>query len=214
MIIGYIHVCQKGEWKRSFNMLMSCIKSGGLYDKANLIRIGVLSDNDEYDMELFDDPKFNVVHKGKSEEYERPTLLHMHQSSFTDPAYTKYFYLHTKGIRHFGTIREQNVLDWINLMLYWNIERYELALNALNEENNNSTYGCNQVCRHYSGNFWWCTSKYCQTLPNTIDAGYTDPEYWVWRGKGNKYVVFNSGLEGMGHYCEPYPRHMYVTTQF
>jgi hypothetical protein len=210
MIIGYIHVCQKGEWKRSFNMLMSCIKSSGLYDKVDLIRIGILSDNDNYNMELFDDSKFNVVYKGKSEEYERPTLLHMHQSSFIDHVNTKYFYLHTKGIRHFGTREEKRILDWINLMLYWNIEQHEMALNALNEENDNSTYGCNYVklpCSHYSGNFWWCTSKYCQTLPNTIGKGYTDPEFWIWHGTGKKFAVFSSNTN---HYSNIYPRKIYA----
>ena len=41
-IIGYIHICQKGDWKRSFNILIDSIKKSKLYDNTDEIRIGIV----------------------------------------------------------------------------------------------------------------------------------------------------------------------------
>ena len=78
-IIGYIHICQKGDWKRSFTMLIDCIKKSGLYEKTKRIRLGILNDDGIYKNNdlILEDPKFKIVYVGKSQEYERPTLLHM-----------------------------------------------------------------------------------------------------------------------------------------
>ncbi len=43
-IIGYIHICQKGEWKRSFDIIFNSLQNSGLYDETSEIRCGILSD--------------------------------------------------------------------------------------------------------------------------------------------------------------------------
>ncbi len=210
-IIGYFHICQKGDWRRSFDMIMNALKKS-LYDYSVEIRCSVLSDDFIHD-ERFDDPKIKIIYKGKPEEYERPTLLHMREQAFIDPPNTRYYYLHTKGISHFNTPKEANVMDWINLLLYWNIEKWQTAINTLTTYN---TYGCNFTGVHYSGNFWWSKPSHIKTLQSYIPAYYTAPEDWVtnieWVGYG-EYVkltpkifnVFSSGLQGMGHYEHRYP---------
>ena len=118
-IIGYFHICQKGEWKRSFDMIFNCIQNFGLYDAVEEIRIGVISDSGLLiPDDRFNDAKIKIIYIGKSNQYERPTLLHMKDSSLKDGLECKYFYLHTKGLRHFGTDKENYVIDWIHLMLY------------------------------------------------------------------------------------------------
>ena len=62
-IIGYIHVCQKGQWQRSFGMLVDSIKKSGLYEHTIKIRLGVVNDT----AILIEDPilkddKFEVVY--------------------------------------------------------------------------------------------------------------------------------------------------------
>lgn len=207
MIIGYIHVCQKGEWKKSFSMLIDNIKKYGLYDNTTEIRLGVVNDNSSviHD-DILNDPKFKIVIIGKSEEYERPTLLHMRKMSEIDDEKTLYFYLHTKGISHFGTEKELPVIDWINLMLYWNIENWKLAIEKLQTYD---TYGCNDTKRHYSGNFWWAKREHILKLPKTIGPRYIAPEDWVQTVRDNKCNIYSSGLQGFGHYKRRFPRKKY-----
>jgi len=202
-IIGYIHVCQKGEWKRSYDMLISSIKNSGLYDNLTEIRLGVVSeDSNMIPDERFKDPKIKIVYTGNSDEYERPTLLNMKKRSNEDPENTLYFYLHTKGLRWYGTKHEDKVLEWINSMLDCNIVNWENAVNILNTY---ETYGCNYNGGHYSGNFWWATAKHIQKLPDTIPEYYTAPEDWVLMNKDGLYC--NKNCED--NFVSPYDPEMY-----
>ena len=205
-IIGYIHICQKGQWKRSFEMLLNCIKKSNLYENIKVIRLGIVNDDGILiDDEILKDPIFDIIYVGNSLEYERPTLLHMRNKSESEID-TNYFYLHTKGIRHFGNNNEQQIIDWINLMLYWNIEKWELAIQKLKIYD---TYGCNDLGCHYSGNFWWAKSSHIIKLPTVIGSYYIAPEDWVQTIRENKYTVYNSGHQGMGHYTEYFSRENY-----
>ena len=213
MIIGYVHICQIGDWYRSLSMIFNKIKESGLYQEVTEIRCGILNDNLKIiDCDFLQDPKIKIVYVGHPNEYERPTLLHMKKSSATDPDNTKYFYSHTKGLRWFKTNKEHNVVDWIKLLLYWNIENYKKAIAALD---NYDTYGCNYYKQdnynpsHYSGNFFWVKHSYLKLLDEHINIGYNDPEFWLCSKNGKYYNVYSSGLEGMGHYDNPYPENVY-----
>ena len=204
-IICYFHICQREGWKTSFDMFMNALKKHGLYKKTHQIRCGIVSDNGVLvDDERFHDKKISIIYVGKSEEYERPTLLHMRKMSETEDV--MYYYLHTKGIQHFGKPLQQNIVDWINLLIYWNIEKWELAVSLLSKYN---TYGCNFLENHYSGNVWWAQSCHIKLLPTVIGSGYTDPECWILTCLDKAYCVYNSGLEGMGHYDTVFPRIKY-----
>lgn len=209
-IIGYIHICQKGEWKRSLTMLMNIIKQSELYNNSSIIRLGIVNDSGILiEDEILNDPKFEIVYVGQSIEYERATLHHMSFMSHVDDESTKYYYLHTKGIRHFGTESELNVIDWMNLMLYWNIEKWSDAILSLN--NGYDTYGINYCnSNHFSGNFWWATSRHIRKLPSHIGDRYNDPEDWVLSVPNNFFVAYQSPLTGMGHYYHRFPREVYV----
>lgn len=209
-IIGYFHICQKGEWKRSFDMIFNCIKNYGLYDATSEIRLGIVNDDDKIieDYRL-NDSKFKVIFTGNSELYERPTLIHIRECCIEDGEDTLYWYLHTKGLRHFGTSKESYVVDWINLMLYFNIRKWEYAVEKLET---NNTYGINLLGMHfYSGNFWWARSTHIAKLPNKIENYYTAPEDWILRKKEGIYQAFSSGIQGEGHYNENYPETKYMS---
>jgi hypothetical protein len=206
-IIGYIHVCQKYKWQKSFSMLIDCIKKYGLYDNTNEIRLGIVNDNAKLiEDDILNDKKFNIVDIGKSDQYERLTLLNMRKMAEIDNEETVYFYLHTKGISHFDTAKQYNVIDWINLMLYWNIENWKLALKKLETYD---TYGCNHTGEHYSGNFWWAKKQHILKLPQIIESYYTAPEDWVQIIRKNSCNIYSSGLQGMGHYRSRFPREKY-----
>jgi hypothetical protein len=193
-------------------MIFNKIKESTLYDNVDEIRCGVVNDTGILISDsLFNDPKIKIIHVGYSHEYERPTLLHMRNSTDMN---TKYLYCHTKGIRWFGTQKENYVVDWINLLIYWNIEKWRDAVLELERYD---TYGCNFYKKdnfnpnHYSGNFFWVTSNHVKKLNNIIGPKYNDPEFWLFNiNVPYRYLnIYSSGLEGMGHYDNPYPRHLY-----
>ena len=89
-IIGYIHVCQIGEWKRSFKMLLDSIKTSGLYENTSVIRLGILNNIGVIQQdEILNDDKFEIVYVGRSEEYEVPTLLSIRKQAEQDIIYTQ-----------------------------------------------------------------------------------------------------------------------------
>ena len=213
-VIVYIHVCQLGDWRRSFNMTMDRIRTSGLYSVATEFRCGVVSPTGAVTPdELFMDPKMKIICSGYSQEYERPTLLHMRNSAEIDGDETRYLYVHTKGLRWFGTPKEPFVLDWIKLLLYWNVNKWSDALMRLDTHD---TYGCNYYCKdspwppHYSGNFFWTKPAHLKTLPRHIGLGYNDPEFWLCLNRPLAFNAFASGLEGMGHYDTPFPESIYA----
>ena len=190
-IVGYIHICQKDEWKKSFDMLMESLKTHGLYKRSNKIRVGVVNGTgNKIEDERFNDPKLEIIHIGKDDAYERPTLLHMKNSCVTDPNGTLYYYLHTKGIRHFGTKHETSVTEWMKSMSYWNIELWKEVVDKLKTH---ETYGCHYNNVHYVGNFWWSTAEHVKKLSDKIPDYYTAPEDWILTNKDNMYCANNCG---------------------
>jgi hypothetical protein len=188
-IICYFHICQKDGWQKSFDLSMDMIKKSGLYEYTNEFRIGIVNDNSILVDDIrFNDPKVKIIFVKSSSEYERPTLLHMKAFSYKDPKGTLYYYLHTKGIRHFNTSGENIIIDWINQMLYYNIEKWKDVITILKTY---ETYGCNYHYKHYSGNFWWSTAEHVKKISDTIGNNYTDPEDWILTNKDNMYCVHN-----------------------
>ena len=43
-IIGYFHVCQIGQWERSFDIIFNYLKNYRLYHITSQIRIGIIND--------------------------------------------------------------------------------------------------------------------------------------------------------------------------
>ena len=207
-IIIYIHVCQKGDWKRSFKMIMDKIKETGLYEEVFEIRCCVLNDICLDSDPILIDKKIKIIYLGTTDNYERPTLLHMKNSQ--DDA--KYLYCHTKGIRWFGTENESNVIDWIKLLLYWNLIKWKNAVKILNDCD---LYGCNYITApvpHYSGNFFWVTRKHLNKLNDFIGNEYCDPEFWVFTQPCMSFNAYTSCVANCsGHYSNAYPEELYNT---
>ena len=209
-IIGYFHICQKEGWKKSFDLIFPVIKSSGLYDATNEIRIGIVNESGTHiiEDERLNDPKFNIIFCKSCDEYERPTLYHMRIHADVDQGNNLYWYVHSKGISHFGKSNESCIIDWINYMLYWNIEKWKIAIVILSQYD---TYGCNEIKNlHYSGNFWWTKSSHLKDLPVFIDSYYTAPEDYICKKRDKLFNIHSCGLQGCGHYQYNYSRDNYI----
>ena len=207
-IIGYFHICQRYGWQKSFDLIFSKIKSSGLYDATTEINIGIVN-NVGYVLDdiRLKDRKFKIILCKPESEYERPTLYHMRQNATIYPENYSYWYVHTKGISHWGSYYETCIIDLINFLLYWNIEQWKLATKILEKYD---TYGCNAIVKqHYSGNFWWAKGSHIRKLPEHIPDYYTAPEDWVCIKNDKMFNIYSSGLQGHGHYQYNLPENKY-----
>jgi hypothetical protein len=200
-IIGYFHICQEGNWQKSFDIIFKEIKDSGLYDASCKIRVGIVNNvgyvKNDYRL---NDPKIKIIFCKPACLYERPTLLHMKKRAIIDPKNTCYWYVHSKGITHFGKPNESCIIDWINLLLYWNIKKWKIAYSMLEKYD---TYGCNAIGKqHYSGNFWWANSYHLLSLPFYIENNYTAPEDYICKKNDKMFNIYSSRLIGHGHYSE------------
>jgi hypothetical protein len=125
----------------------------------------------------------------------------------------KYWYIHTKGISHHGSYREQNVKDWRKYMEYFVIQKWKTCYKDLD------TYDIAGVnyekipYYHYSGNFWWATSKYISTNETEFtNEDYYETEFWLCRGKPS-HIGISYHSSKINHYEHRYPPQMYVSKE-
>lgn len=204
-IIVYIHLCQKPYWHVTFNKIMSALRESELYDNLQEIRLGIVNDHGQInDDPSFHDPKISTVFFNHSSMYERATLLHMRRSAANDNA--QYLYVHSKGLKYLdgsqGEHKKNCVMDWVDLMLHWNVYNWRLASEKLFSHD---VYGCEFFCgpeKHFSGNFWWANSHYVNTLPEHIGPEYCDPEFWIC--KRDKVIICNIHSTGLSSGGELY----------
>jgi hypothetical protein len=141
--------------------------------------------------------------------FELPTLKLMHDYC-KDNQNTKVLYLHTKGVSYSNKLDGYiHLIHWIEMMLYFMCEKSEDCLRALNTHD---TVGCNfseKPMPHYSGNFWWATSKHLSKLSKGDLMNKMSGEWWLLSNNPNKYIAHNSEIN---HFQQPYPREVY--TQF
>jgi GR25 family glycosyltransferase involved in LPS biosynthesis len=125
-------------------------------------------------------------------DFELPTLCLLHQFSMHTPN-TKVLYVHTKGISYpINDYRYEPVLDWINYMLYFLCEKSKNCLELLDC---NDVVGCDYKelpLPHFSGNFWWATTKYIKSLDTSSLFDKMSAEWWLHTNNPIKSVLWNS----------------------
>jgi FkbM family methyltransferase len=138
--------------------------------------------------------------------FEIPTLRLIQEFSETSPN-TKILYLHTKGISYAkGDPRYGNGLDWINYMLHFLCSKSEDCLRLLDSHD---VTGCNfseAPKPHFSGNFWWATSKHLKTLDKGLLTDKMSAEWWLLSKPVKKASLWQSDKN---HFHERYPKEEY-----
>jgi beta-1,4-mannosyl-glycoprotein beta-1,4-N-acetylglucosaminyltransferase len=140
-------------------------------------------------------------------------IILIHQFSKENLNYN-ILYLHTKGIHYDDNNQKEN--DWIDMMLYFLVEKFEFCLEKMN--NGIQAVGCNYYDeqmkirnpKHFSGNFWWANSQYISTLPSLIEktenVNPNDAEFWLCNNNPFVYEIHNSKIN---HYLDVYPSQNY-----
>jgi len=204
----YFHIATLHNWKEVVTKIFHMIHNSGLLEAVSDINICVLGDQEAV-RSLLNHPKIKIrYHSVNTEEYERPILKLLRQDAIEAQANQKPFkalYLHSKGIRY----RNQNnpcVTDWVNYLLYFNVEKWPTNVDALNDHQICGVSWREEPKPHYSGNFWWARSDYLAELPAEIGPDYLDPEMWLASNQPKFKCLHYSKVN---HYSTPYPESLY-----
>ena len=111
----------------------------------------------------------------------------------------KFLYIHTKGVSAKNAASD-NIYWWRTWMEYHLIYRFRECVEALDTFNIVGVgYTTKMIGPHFSGNFWWTTGKYFNTLPKNPDgslnigSGYYEPENFIFKGKGPLHIDMDNG---------------------
>ena len=179
----YIHICCINNWEDVLNKLLSNIKLSGLYYIIDEIRCIVIGNNNS---NIFNDSKIKIIYQNNDIYlYEFKAMELIYLDSLKEDF--NILYLHTKGIKHYNQLTEQNVKDWVDMLIYFNINKFNICLEYLN---NNDVVGVNLQPNpwHFSGNFWWSKSSHIKTLGLIQDKSYNGPEFYITKKKEGKYI--------------------------
>lgn len=181
------------------------ICKSSLLQKVESINVVAVGDNKEKAKDLFKFFEKVNIRTGTNNGSESDTLKLLWNTCQKEDI--NVLYLHSKGVTKPNF---NNVKDWANLMEYFLIEKHEQCLEALETHD---VCGVNyfNTKPHYSGNFWWATSKHIKRLKELkvekIDRLYC--EYWLFDIDAviKRKEIYNSGIN---HYYEPFPRQRYA----
>ncbi len=193
--------------------LLSKVIYSGLIDKLDLIVINNLGDNIGIsNLDLSDDyvKKFHLINYSSNPLFfEIPTINLIHSFSQFNPN-VKVLYLHTKGTSYKEL--SPTVADWINLLIYVNIERHDVCLRELDEYD---CVGCNYLTypeNHFSGNFWWSKTDYICKLDRIVQLIKHKTEFWLCGNNSTHPKIKSLHDSNINHYHELYPSEKYINT--
>jgi GR25 family glycosyltransferase involved in LPS biosynthesis len=207
--VCFIHSCHlSGKGTESLDNLLFKINNSGLMDKLDLLiinNIGIEIDSSKYEVSN----KIKLINFSENTQlWEMPTLKIMHYFATQQTEKVNILYLHTKGISYNkGSSIYENVQDWINYMMYFLVDKHYECLTMLDTYD---TVGVNYSAapkKHWSGNYWWATSKHISKLDAHHFGIKHDGEWWVNSRNDTKYFeIHNSGKD---HYKESYKLNNY-----
>jgi hypothetical protein len=207
-VVCFIHSCHlpnSPAGTEKLDLVLDAVLKVKEIQVITINNIGLRLDHAKYEAM---DPRIMVVHcSDNSQEFELPTLRLMHEFSLNSPN-TKVLYVHTKGISYpKGDSRYEPGLDWINYMLHFLCEKSEHCLKLLDTHD---VAGCNfseSPQPHFSGNFWWATTKYLKSLDTALLTDKMSAEWWLHSSKPVKATLWNSEKN---HFYEKYPKEEYL----
>lgn len=191
----FIHSTNMAIWKdEMLTSLIQNIQSNRLLEELDFLFISNIGDPLDEQKICGMHPKIRVQNVSSDLGlFENVTLKTMHAFSKIYPDH-KLLYLHTKGVSYEKNhVFVKGILSWNQYALHCLVEQYKTCLHLLNTYD---TVGC-QFTKddtnppHYSGNFWWATSKYISSLSVYNLKQKYDAEFWLMQRKPLFYNIFS-----------------------
>lgn len=168
----FYHIYSNGLWQQPFTEHVTALIESGLLEELDFIGVGIVGADAQraYVKELLP-PKFHVVAEA-STGWEQVTHTPLSED-LEEPS--KILYAHTKGAANYHQLQE----PWRKEMTDGTIYHWRECVNLLDQYD---VVGCRwrrDPWRHFSGTFWWATSKYLSTLAPISYAYRDDAEAWI-----------------------------------
>ena len=181
-VIGAYHVALFPDWKEIVIPQCQRLKKSGLWSRTDRILVGIVgSETEDTNVvrELLGD-KADLRHLGPLHRYEFPTLEMLWAAARERDGWC--WYLHTKAASHRtpGGVKHREQMESII------VDNFRQCMNVLPRFDaaggfwRNDAFGRKQP--HFSGNFWWATTKYLATLPSPASLNQADryqAEFWI-----------------------------------
>jgi len=159
---------------------------------------------DNINTKMIEKYSYSIFYENKNF-YEIITQKKMYDYAKLNPG--NYLYMHTKGItrindsNHNNNYSYRNVENWRHLQEHFTIDHWKLCNEYLfNYDLVGSNYMkidyISNIPAHYSGGFWWTTSKFLQKLPDPqsyldeTNINRFNAEFWIGRIKHHALCLF------------------------
>ncbi|HUP78932.1 MAG TPA: hypothetical protein VM260_10280 [Pirellula sp.] len=206
--VVFYHIFKAGPWKTMVEEQLTRIVLSGLYNECEEIRVYAIGNGNVAGM--FDNyPKIKVHEDSDANSWELGTLQALHKYAKENLG-KHLLYIHTKGISRLTP----STNSWRKVMEHYCIDSYTTCIRLLAV---NDMVGINLSPNprpHYSGNFWWATSKYIATLKPLSSTVLIGPrpirmnaEMWPASGSGRFVCLHYSGCN---HYEVDYDDSNYL----
>ena len=162
--VCFYHFCNINNGYNIFVEQMNNLKKTKLYDKLDKIYISFLGDHIKLNL----DSKMEIIYYSENiNEMELNVHKCIYKFCCLSNNNINILYFHSKGV-----LKKPNSENWRKYLEYFLIKKHEDCLKLL-EENIDSVGAnaniftndsINKNRNHFSGNFWWSTSKYIKNL--------------------------------------------------
>ena len=200
----FIHVATIGKYQEIFDEIVSYIDFNFFKNVyVNVAGEGNLILNDRI-VELY--PRCDL------EDYEFSTLNLIKDFSENNPN-SNICYIHTKGASSGDNIC---IDEWRQYMLSFNLSNISNIENILKDYDACGVDLVDEPVKHYSGNFWWSTSKHINKLPYPKELPIVlserhKCEFWVTSHIKGKYKsLHNSNINVYQRHLSRYPKEKYM----
>lgn len=191
-IMGVYHIgCVGKHYMDIITEQLDILKKSKLYIIMKKLVIFISNYNEKRDKNLlvflknYDTKKKFILHISKENKMEK-FAINTFRDYIDDENYV--FYFHSKGV---SRNKDYYIENWRKILDFYTLEKWLLSVNLLQKYDATGAFLCLYPSIHFSGNFWWATTKYLKTLPKFCGNFYLSPEMWIGFGKGNLVSLSN-----------------------
>lgn len=186
------HIATLGNWEEIVHEQIDTLERSGLGDACDSLTVTIVGTEIEKVYQHFSNLNFyhkvKLIHASQNlHQYEFPGIEMVLQIAHNNPN-ARILYIHSKGVTHHGSSREQPSRFWRRYMEYFVIERWEDCIHALDEADVCGVDWTLSVSGlpFFAGNFWWGRGEYISTCQLNHNNRY-DCEAFI--GTGNQPIA-------------------------